>query len=117
MNAITCILFFSARASLTFPPCHRCSASGDTIQVLAGQSHVTADNREDYVRMALRLRLHEFDHQIAAIREVTSPKHRRCSGGLSFTTFISVGSVKGYPLVIPHALYWYRTCRDGLWGE
>ena len=45
------------------------SASGKMMVVLPGVPRVTASNRAHYCAEALRLRLHEFDRQVAAVRQ------------------------------------------------
>ncbi|EPY75537.1 guanine nucleotide exchange factor p532 isoform 2-like protein [Camelus ferus] len=45
------------------------SASGQDIQLSSKYTHITLDNRAEYVRLAINYRLHEFDEQVAAVRE------------------------------------------------
>uniref|UniRef100_A0A3B3QN49 E3 ubiquitin-protein ligase HERC2 n=1 Tax=Paramormyrops kingsleyae TaxID=1676925 RepID=A0A3B3QN49_9TELE len=45
------------------------SASGQDIQLSSKYSHITLDNRAEYVRLAINYRLHEFDEQVSAVRE------------------------------------------------
>ncbi|KAJ8777804.1 hypothetical protein J1605_014157 [Eschrichtius robustus] len=45
------------------------SASGQDIQLSSKYTHITLDNRAEYVRLAMNYRLHEFDEQVAAVRE------------------------------------------------
>ncbi|KAG9492304.1 hypothetical protein GDO78_000687 [Eleutherodactylus coqui] len=45
------------------------SASGQDIQLSSKHTHITLDNRAEYVRLAIGYRLHEFDEQVAAVRE------------------------------------------------
>ncbi|GAB1292151.1 E3 ubiquitin-protein ligase HERC2 [Apodemus speciosus] len=45
------------------------SASGQDIQLSSKHTHITLDNRAEYVRLAINYRLHEFDEQVAAVRE------------------------------------------------
>lgn len=44
------------------------SASGTDIQLSSRYRHVTAENRQEFVRLALNFRLHEFDAQVEAVR-------------------------------------------------
>ncbi|CAH1268469.1 HERC2 [Branchiostoma lanceolatum] len=45
------------------------SASGDEVKLSPKYSTITPDNRQEYVRLALNYRLHEFEQQVAAVRE------------------------------------------------
>ena len=45
------------------------SASGHDVQLHQKISRITLENRAEYVRLALQYRLHEFDGQVAAVRE------------------------------------------------
>ena len=45
------------------------SASGQDVQLSSRYTRVTADNRAEYVRLALDFRLKEFDTAVAAVRE------------------------------------------------
>ncbi|XP_068449211.1 E3 ubiquitin-protein ligase HERC2 isoform X3 [Clinocottus analis] len=45
------------------------NASGQDIQLSAKYSHITLENRAEYVRLAINYRLHEFDEQVSAVRE------------------------------------------------
>lgn len=45
------------------------SASGVDVPLSTRYRHVTTENRQEYVRLALNYRLHEFDKQVAAVRE------------------------------------------------
>ncbi|PWA14371.1 hypothetical protein CCH79_00011118 [Gambusia affinis] len=45
------------------------SASGQDIQLSSKYSHITLENRAEYVRLAINYRLHEFDEQVSAVRE------------------------------------------------
>lgn len=45
------------------------SASGHEVQLHNKIKEITLDNREEYVRLALHYRLHEFDVQVSAVRE------------------------------------------------
>ncbi|XP_054256539.1 E3 ubiquitin-protein ligase HERC2 isoform X5 [Indicator indicator] len=45
------------------------NASGQDIQLSSKYTHITLDNRAEYVRLAINYRLHEFDEQVAAVRE------------------------------------------------
>ncbi|XP_043927990.1 E3 ubiquitin-protein ligase HERC2 [Protopterus annectens] len=45
------------------------SASGQDIQLSSKYTHITLENRAEYVRLAINYRLHEFDEQVAAVRE------------------------------------------------
>ncbi|XP_068720941.1 E3 ubiquitin-protein ligase HERC2-like [Montipora capricornis] len=45
------------------------SASGHEVQLHNKIKQITLDNREEYVRLALHYRLHEFDVQVSAVRE------------------------------------------------
>ncbi|XP_066478199.1 E3 ubiquitin-protein ligase HERC2 isoform X5 [Tiliqua scincoides] len=45
------------------------NASGQDIQLSSKYTHITLDNRTEYVRLAINYRLHEFDEQVAAVRE------------------------------------------------
>ncbi|XP_075446685.1 E3 ubiquitin-protein ligase HERC2 isoform X3 [Ascaphus truei] len=45
------------------------SASGQDIQLSSKHTHITLHNRAEYVRVAINYRLHEFDEQVAAVRE------------------------------------------------
>ncbi|XP_026305755.1 E3 ubiquitin-protein ligase HERC2-like [Piliocolobus tephrosceles] len=45
------------------------SASGQDIQLSSKHTHITLDNRAEYVRLAINYRPHEFDEQVAAVRE------------------------------------------------
>nr|XP_032812660.1 E3 ubiquitin-protein ligase HERC2 isoform X4 [Petromyzon marinus] len=45
------------------------SASGQDIQLSTKHSYITMENRSEYVRLAIGYRLHEFDEQVAAVRE------------------------------------------------
>uniref|UniRef100_A0A8C9RA53 E3 ubiquitin-protein ligase HERC2 n=1 Tax=Scleropages formosus TaxID=113540 RepID=A0A8C9RA53_SCLFO len=45
------------------------SASGQDIQLSSKYSHITLENRTEYVRLAINYRLHEFDEQVSAVRE------------------------------------------------
>uniref|UniRef100_A0A673CTH4 E3 ubiquitin-protein ligase HERC2 n=1 Tax=Sphaeramia orbicularis TaxID=375764 RepID=A0A673CTH4_9TELE len=45
------------------------NASGQDIQLSSKYSHITLENRAEYVRLAINYRLHEFDEQVAAVRE------------------------------------------------
>lgn len=43
------------------------SASGHEVQLHNKIKEITLDNREEYVRLALRYRLHEFDVQVITL--------------------------------------------------
>ncbi|XP_048453850.1 E3 ubiquitin-protein ligase HERC2 [Rhincodon typus] len=45
------------------------SASGQDIQLSSKHTHIVLENRAEYVRLAINYRLHEFDEQVAAVRE------------------------------------------------
>ncbi|XP_041055229.1 E3 ubiquitin-protein ligase HERC2 isoform X4 [Carcharodon carcharias] len=45
------------------------NASGQDIQLSSKHSHIVLENRAEYVRLAINYRLHEFDEQVAAVRE------------------------------------------------
>ncbi|XP_060089857.1 E3 ubiquitin-protein ligase HERC2 isoform X3 [Heteronotia binoei] len=45
------------------------NASGQDIQLSSKYTHITLDNRAEYVRLAINYRLHEFDEQVTAVRE------------------------------------------------
>ncbi|XP_062306104.1 E3 ubiquitin-protein ligase HERC2 [Osmerus eperlanus] len=45
------------------------NASGQDIQLSSKHSHITLENRAEYVRLAINYRLHEFDEQVCAVRE------------------------------------------------
>ncbi|XP_038616113.1 E3 ubiquitin-protein ligase HERC2 [Tachyglossus aculeatus] len=45
------------------------SASGQDIQLSSKHTHITLESRAEYVRLAMNYRLHEFDEQVAAVRE------------------------------------------------
>ena len=45
------------------------SASGHDVQLHQKIPRITLENRAEYVRLALQYRLHEFDGQVAAVRE------------------------------------------------
>nr|XP_057930110.1 E3 ubiquitin-protein ligase HERC2 isoform X4 [Doryrhamphus excisus] len=45
------------------------NASGQDIQLSSKYSHITLENRAEYVRLAINYRLHEFDEQVSAVRE------------------------------------------------
>ncbi|KAA8589723.1 hypothetical protein FQN60_013088 [Etheostoma spectabile] len=45
------------------------NASGQDIQLSSKFSHITLENRAEYVRLAINYRLHEFDEQVSAVRE------------------------------------------------
>ncbi|KAG7228716.1 hypothetical protein INR49_008494 [Caranx melampygus] len=45
------------------------NASGQDIQLSSKYSHITLENRAEYVRLAIAYRLHEFDEQVSAVRE------------------------------------------------
>ena len=45
------------------------SAAGHEVQLSARYTRVTAENRNEYVRLAMQYRLHEFDAAVAAVRE------------------------------------------------
>ena len=45
------------------------SAAGQEVQLSARYTRVTAENRNEYVRLAMQYRLHEFDAAITAVRE------------------------------------------------
>nr|XP_014343905.1 PREDICTED: E3 ubiquitin-protein ligase HERC2 [Latimeria chalumnae] len=45
------------------------SASGQDIQLSSKYTHIVQENRAEYVRLAINYRLHEFDEQVAAVRE------------------------------------------------
>ena len=45
------------------------SASGQEVKLHPSWTHVTADNCQEYIKLATYMRLHEFDEQVAAIRE------------------------------------------------
>ena len=45
------------------------SATGQEVQLSTKYTKVTPNNRDEYVQMALRYRYHEFDAQVAAVRE------------------------------------------------
>lgn len=44
-------------------------ASGREVRLHPLWGHVTAENCQEYVRLAIHMRLHEFDEQVAAMRE------------------------------------------------
>ncbi|KAL1023407.1 hypothetical protein UPYG_G00040470 [Umbra pygmaea] len=45
------------------------NACGQDIQLSSKYSHITLENRAEYVRLAISYRLHEFDEQVLAVRE------------------------------------------------
>lgn len=45
------------------------SASGAEMPLSSRHRRITPDNRHEYIRLALNFRLHEFDQQVAAVRE------------------------------------------------
>lgn len=45
------------------------SASGSEMSLHPSWSQITASNCQDYVRLAIHMRLHEFDQQVTAVRE------------------------------------------------
>uniref|UniRef100_A0A3Q3AXX1 E3 ubiquitin-protein ligase HERC2 n=1 Tax=Kryptolebias marmoratus TaxID=37003 RepID=A0A3Q3AXX1_KRYMA len=45
------------------------NASGQDIQLSAKYSHITLENRAEYVRLAINYRLQEFNEQVSAVRE------------------------------------------------
>uniref|UniRef100_T1IYS2 HECT-type E3 ubiquitin transferase n=1 Tax=Strigamia maritima TaxID=126957 RepID=T1IYS2_STRMM len=45
------------------------SSSGHEVQLSSKFKRITVENRLEYVRLALNYRLHEFDEQVAAVRE------------------------------------------------
>lgn len=45
------------------------SAKGHEVQLSTRYSRITATNRQEYVRLALNYRLHEFDEQVKAVRD------------------------------------------------
>lgn len=45
------------------------SATGQEVRLSAKYLRATVENRAEYVRLALNYRLHEFDEQVAAVRE------------------------------------------------
>ena len=45
------------------------SATGKEVQLHPSWTQVTIQNCQEYVRLAMHMRLHEFDHQVLAIRE------------------------------------------------
>ena len=45
------------------------SAAGHEVQLSARYTRVTAENRNEYVRLAMQYRLHEFDAAISSVRE------------------------------------------------
>ncbi|XP_077559435.1 E3 ubiquitin-protein ligase HERC2 isoform X3 [Haemaphysalis longicornis] len=45
------------------------SATGQEVRLSAKYQRTTVENRAEYVRLALNYRLHEFDEQVAAVRE------------------------------------------------
>ncbi|KAM7290215.1 E3 ubiquitin-protein ligase HERC2 isoform X3 [Ixodes scapularis] len=45
------------------------SATGQEVQLSAKYQRTTVENRAEYVRLAINYRLHEFDRQVAAVRE------------------------------------------------
>ncbi|XP_054929802.1 E3 ubiquitin-protein ligase HERC2 isoform X6 [Dermacentor andersoni] len=45
------------------------SATGQEVRLSAKYQRATVENRAEYVRLALNYRLHEFDEQVAAVRE------------------------------------------------
>lgn len=45
------------------------SATGQEVRLSAKYQRTTVENRTEYVRLALNYRLHEFDEQVAAVRE------------------------------------------------
>lgn len=45
------------------------SSTGHEVRLHHSWSHVTPENSEEYVRLSMHLRLHEFDSQIQAMRE------------------------------------------------
>uniref|UniRef100_L7LWK3 HECT-type E3 ubiquitin transferase n=1 Tax=Rhipicephalus pulchellus TaxID=72859 RepID=L7LWK3_RHIPC len=45
------------------------SATGQEVRLSAKYQKATVENRAEYVRLALNYRLHEFDEQVAAVRE------------------------------------------------
>ncbi|ELV11273.1 E3 ubiquitin-protein ligase HERC2 [Tupaia chinensis] len=45
------------------------SAGGQDVQLSSKYTHITLDSRAEYVRLAINYRLHEFDEQVAAVRE------------------------------------------------
>ena len=119
-------------------PCTTPSASGKTLQVLPGQQRVTASNREEYVKTALQIRLHEFDQQVAAIREVgcllsahfilqevivchsSSPWYPVLSClplPLTSPRPLMLGDGHGYSAATADVVHRKRTQRDGVWGN
>ena len=45
------------------------SAAGHEVQLSARYTRVTAENRNEYVRLAMQYRLHEFDAAVSSVRE------------------------------------------------
>lgn len=45
------------------------NACGQEVQLSSKHSHINLENRTEYVRLAINYRLHEFDEQVAAVRE------------------------------------------------
>ncbi|ODN06550.1 E3 ubiquitin-protein ligase HERC2 [Orchesella cincta] len=45
------------------------SAAGNEVQLSHAHKKITIENRQEYFRMALNYRLHEFDEAVAAVRE------------------------------------------------
>ncbi|TSK42064.1 E3 ubiquitin-protein ligase HERC2 [Bagarius yarrelli] len=45
------------------------NACGQEVQLSSKHSHISLENRAEYVRLAINYRLHEFDEQVAAVRE------------------------------------------------
>ncbi|XP_022531523.2 E3 ubiquitin-protein ligase HERC2 isoform X2 [Astyanax mexicanus] len=45
------------------------NACGQEVQLSSKYSHISLENRAEYVRLAINYRLHEFDEQVAAVRE------------------------------------------------
>ncbi|XP_076870833.1 LOW QUALITY PROTEIN: E3 ubiquitin-protein ligase HERC2 [Brachyhypopomus gauderio] len=45
------------------------NACGQEVQLSSKHSHISLENRAEYVRLAISYRLHEFDEQVAAVRE------------------------------------------------
>lgn len=45
------------------------SAKGNEVFLSTKYTHITPENRQEYVKLALNYRLHEFDEQIKAVRD------------------------------------------------
>ncbi|MEE6507644.1 hypothetical protein FKM82_027611 [Ascaphus truei] len=92
------------------------SASGQDIQLSSKHTHITLHNRAEYVRVAINYRLHEFDEQVAAVREgmariVPVPL-------LSLFTGYEIETMVFIPAFLMHQLYlmYYKTVACFQWA-